>query len=306
MEHPTPQPQDHGWHVSRLSFGRRCRGARNPLLVVLAAACLTLGAGSALAEDIQLTGPLADAPACRHCRVYREGRLQVQPFLAFTLQDQYVRHRLLGAQVSYHLMDWLGLGLVGAFNVSDSETPLTREIGREGQTTEFNVLSLPSADNFAEQVGRIQWFTALQLSFIPLRGKLALFQKVFVDADFQVFAGAAMVGVEERQSLIDPSICSGVTASPACLQSQVARISRSTLAPTFGAALTLMFSDWAGMALEWRGLPFAWNTSGTDEAGPAGKFSDGVINADDRIPWFNHMFSLGAVFYVPPKVSYTP
>jgi hypothetical protein len=58
--------------------------------------------------------------------------------------------------------------------------------------------------------------------------------------------------------------------------------------------------DWASMTFEWRALPFAWNTSGTDEAGnPRGDFPDEVIDEKDQLAHFNHMITLGFAFYLP-------
>ena len=60
--------------------------------------------------------------------------------------------------------------------------------------------------------------------------------------------------------------------------------------------------------LEWRALPFSWNTGGTDEDGRVnlngdGGFADGLINADDRAFHFNHMFIVGWSFYLPVKAT---
>ena len=94
-----------------------------------------------------------------------------------------------------------------------------------------------------------------------------------------------------------------VNGSPtgACLDSQTARASRVAIAPTFGVGLVLYFNEFIGMSMEWRALPFSWNTSGTDEAGKGkgDEFPDGAINSDDRIFHFNHMFNLGFIFYLP-------
>jgi hypothetical protein len=172
-----------------------------------------------------------------------------------------------------------------------------------------NVLSLPKPSLFPEQIGRIKWVAAPQLSFIPLRGKLGIFEKLFVDTDFYVFGGVAMVGIEERAN-IDAGkvvVCKGGGANLAleidCLdETQVARASRTAIAPTFGAGLSLYMADFLAMTLEWRGLPFSWNTSGTDESGDArGDFPDNQINEQDRLSHFNHMFSLGFAFYLPTK-----
>ena len=88
-----------------------------------------------------------------------------------------------------------------------------------------------------------------------------------------------------------------------CLSaSQSERDSRVAIAPTFGAGLSLYLGNWVAMTLEWRALPFAWNTSGTDESGSSkGDFPDGKIDSDDQLSHFNHMFSLGFAFYLPTE-----
>ena len=37
-----------------------------------------------------------------------------------------------------------------------------------------------------------------QIQFTPFRGKLAIFQKVFVDTDAYIHGGLAIVGLQER------------------------------------------------------------------------------------------------------------
>jgi hypothetical protein len=58
------------------------------------------------------------------------------------------------------------------------------------------------------------------------------------------------------------------------------------------------------MTIEWRALPFAWNTSGTDESGDArGDFPDDVIDDKDHLSHFNHLMTLGFAFYLPTEPS---
>ena len=73
---------------------------------------------------------------------------------------------------------------------------------------------------------------------------------------------------------------------------------------TFGAGINMYFNDFIGLSFEWRGMPFKWNTSGTDEAGNgSGTFPDGNIDADDRISHFNQMFTIGLVVYLPTEAG---
>ena len=285
-------------------------------LATLAAAILAAdmvgGASKAHAQEVQITGPLAGAPAVRRMRLYRTGRIQLEPNFSFTLQDEFKRTLYVGLHAGYYFMDWLGIGVWGAYGVAGLNTGLTDEVVRAGVTTDRNRLSLPTNENFDSQVGEQVWAAALQLEFIPLRGKLAMFQKLFVDTDLYMFLGVAFVGVEERadvhlQESNEEAGTECALADTACLeQSQTARSSRVAIAPTFGVGLTMMFNDFVGLNLNWRGMPFSWNTSGTDESGDEdGDFPDGAVDSDDRFFKFNHMFQVGLVIYLPTEPEIT-
>lgn len=282
---------------------------RSLVLVVAAVALLASQYPTTVrAQEIDVSGPLAGAPAVMRMRVYREGRFQLQPHVAMTLQDEFTRAVLVGAQLNFHLTDWLGIGGWFGYAAAQLDTSLTEEVAQRGATNDRNKLSLPSNENFPSQIGQINLVAAVQATFIPLRGKLGLFEKLFVDTDFYVFGGAAFVGLQERRDVKGDAACpaqSGITAT--CLQSQTARADRTTVAPTFGAGLSLYMADFLAMTLEWRALPFSWNTSGTDEADASGAlFPDNAIDANDRLFHFNHMFVLGFAVYLPfePAISH--
>ncbi len=282
---------------------------------------ISLPATSAQAQEVQLEGPLAGQPAVRHMRLYRQGRIRLMPTFGMSLQNEFTRALSVGLSASYGLTDWLSIGVWGAYSIAQVETGLTDQVGAQGVTTDRNRLSLPSRQGFSNQIGHVNWMTSLQLTFIPLRGKLSFFQKLFVDTDFYIFAGAAIVGIEERANIRredtnpnglsricpeDDGMGGGVAARDACLvASQSRRLNRQTVAPTFGAGLSMYFNDFIGLAIEWRGIPFAWNTSGTDERGDEGLFPDGVINYQDRIRHFNHLVSLGLIIYLPTAPEIT-
>jgi len=270
---------------------------------------LALGpvAPRASAQDIQVEGPLAGAPAVIGLRIYREMRFQIQLQGTMTLNDEFSRAILTGGQLMFHPTDWLGIGVWGGFAVVNIETALTDQVAERGQTNEVNVLSLPRPGGFPDQIGKIQWIAAPQVHFIPLRGKLGIFEKLFIDTDFYLLGGVGFIGLEERADVLgeDFDRCSNgdLAMQITCLTpSQGERETRMAIAPTFGAGLSLFMGDWVAMTLEWRALPFAWNTSGTDESGNAkGDFPDEQINSDDQLAHFNHMFSLGFAFYLPTE-----
>jgi hypothetical protein len=284
-------------------------------LVAALALCLLLGdglrtdVGSATAQDVHVSGPLAGADAVKKLRLWRDMRLHLEPFFAFTIGDEYSRSLIVGGELRFHFLDWLGIGGWGGYSVAQLNTNFAKEVQSKGVTTNANRLDLPSRENFPDQTGRINWWSGVELHFVPFRGKLAMFQKVFFDADLDFFVGAAFVGVEERADAVglpapgDVSECriasDPTTPDPDCTTSQGARSKRTAIAPSFGVAFNAFFRDFLGISLRWRGIPFKYNTGGTDNN------NDGSIDSNDRIKQFNNMFTVGLTFVLPPKTKTT-
>ncbi|NNE18956.1 MAG: hypothetical protein HKN10_10815 [Myxococcales bacterium] len=280
------------------------------------ALCLILGDGlregasTARAQDVQVSGPLAGATSVKKLRLWRAMRLHVEPFFAFTIGDEYARSLIVGGELRFHFTDWLGIGGWGGYTVGQLNMDLTDRIQSSGATADPNRLDLPSRQRYPDQIGRVNWWSGVEVHFMPFRGKLAMFQKVFFDADLDFFVGAAFVGVEERantqiqrDSITEPQYCTPLGATtpqdPGCLQSQLARSKRTVVAPSFGVSFNAFFHDFLGIALRWRGIPFKYNTGGTDNN------NDGQIDRNDRIKQFNNMFTVGLIFVLPPKTKTT-
>lgn len=277
-----------------------------------AAAALAVLAGvlgtpsEAKAEEVQLTGPLAGAPAVRGLRLYRKGRFELSPNLSFTLLDEYRRQIFLGLRAEYGVTDWLGVGVWGGISTSlvgaHINTSLTSEIqevnaardcdGAGDGTLDCTLTETNLGPNFEDQVASMDWIAAPQITAVPFRGKLGLFNSVFVDADLYLFAGAAFVGIRERPDCADSACTTDASF-------QVA--SRVAIAPTFGLGFTFFMSRWTAVGLEYRALPFEWNTGGFDVAGRGENdaFPDGNITAADRQFKFNQMLTLNFNMYLP-------
>lgn len=294
------------------------------LLTVLAVLLgVVLASGNASAQEIQLTGPLAGAPAVRQLRLHRQGRLEVAPTISFTLLDEYQRTILVGGRLNYNITDWLAIGAWVAFGAVHTTTGLSDHIeqvtndpvtGRRGalppagngepnnypnDISVNNLLTRSSIGSpFKNQLGTINTVISPQITLVPFRGKLAIFQKIFVDTDAYIFGGPAFIGLTERAD------CPSDTA-PDCTVFSTAN--RTAIAPTFGLGLSFYMGQFMSLGLEWRGLPFAWNTGGFDTHGgaPDGRFPDNKINKDDREFKFNQLLSVSLGFYFPttPKSS---
>lgn len=286
------------------------------LLVGLTAglALAAVGEQTASAQEILLTGPLAGAPAVRKLRLYREGRIEVAPAISFTLLDEYQRTMLFGARINYNFTDWLALGVWGGFGGLKLNTGLTDRVQEVNQSRRDIEAQRPAGSGpsvsrrltatnmgpkFEDQIGTIDWIAAPQITAVPFRGKLALFQNIYLDTDLYFFAGPAFIGVSERKEC-DPDAGKPCQSDD---QAAYAREGRVAIAPTFGLGFTFYVNKWNAIGFEWRGVPFARNTGGFDNhgGGPDSKFPDQKVNADDRDFKFNQMLTLSYNFYFPQQ-----
>jgi hypothetical protein len=275
-------------------------------------------ASTANAQEIQLTGPLAGAPAVRQLRLHRAGRFEVSLGSSFTLLDQYLRTAMPGATLTYHFTDWLGVGVFGGYGFQYT-TGLTDEL--QGVVTGYNCATRPwtqacqlTAVNLThgslvnDQFAHMTWMVAPQVVAVPFRGKLSLFSALFLDADVDVFAGAAFVGLKERA---DCGVDTNNKALPLSCNdpASFALASRVAIAPTFGLGLNFypasQDTNFFGVGFEFRAFPFAWNTSGFDNhgGGTNGSFPDNSVNANDREFHFNTMATIQLKFAFPVGIK---
>jgi opacity protein-like surface antigen len=275
-------------------------------LAVTGAAAIATFASTpdASAQEIQLTGPLAHAPAARHLRLYREGRLEIAPSFSATILDEYRRTMLVGARINYGVTDWLAIGVWGAFGAVGVNTSLTGQIDshapRDAGLVNQNV---GPTGSFVNQVSQISYLAMPQLTAVPFRGKFALFQSIFADVDAYVFLGAGIVGTKERAD------CNGVVECAANHELQA----HSHIAPTFGLGFNFYLNKWLGVGFEYRMVPFSWNRAGFDSRGldatgkpsSSGKFPDGKVDDADSTYKFNSMMSIYLGFSFPQKPKIT-
>src|SRR4051794_39683356 len=182
------------------------------LLTALTAGFALLGfTEHSQAQELYLTGPLAGAPAVRKLRLYRQTRLEVAPAISFTLLDEYQRTILFGARLQFNFTDWLAIGGWGGIgSVVRLPTALTDNIQKVNATRRRTVAGCTESDqackgplltqrltevnlgpDLKKQLGGIDWVAAPQLTLTPFRGKLALFQGVYLDTDLYISAGPA-------------------------------------------------------------------------------------------------------------------
>jgi len=291
-------------HPARLGSRTFSRGCARKALTALVGATSLLATfahtTSASAQEIQLTGPLAGAPAVRHERLYRDGRFEIAPTVSFTLLDEYKRAILFGARAQYNFTDWLAFGVWGAYGAAQITTNLTDEIGATAKAEAQTAVNIPANPaNFSNQVAEIQWVAVPQFQLTPFRGKLAIFQKIFVNADAYIHGGLGFVGLKERGD------CgAGTGGVPSCTSAaSFATTSQLALSPTFGLGFNFYIGDFISVGFEYRALPFSWNQGGfvTKGGNPNGNFPDNKITSADETFKFNQMLTLSLGFSFPTK-----
>jgi hypothetical protein len=279
------------------------------LLTALTAGLALLGITErSQAQELYLTGPLAGAPAVRKLRLYRQTRFEIAPTISATLLDEYQRTFLGGARLQFNLTDWLAIGGWGGYGFHLT-TALTDHIqgvnaDRIAKTNACNVdmtgcagtvltnrlTAVNMGPDLKKQLGSLDWVAAPQITLTPLRGKLALFQSIYMDTDFYIAGGPAFVGLTERKDC-NPCVGNFKTGS------------RTAIAPTFAVGLSFYFAKWGALGFEYRGLPFAWNIGGFDTAG-GGKdnnFPDNKISSADQRFRFNQLMTLSFNVYLPTQ-----
>ena len=296
---------------------------RNVMKTILGA----LGVGLVLslsaaadAQEIQLTGPLAGAPAVRKLRLHREGRFEVAAGASFTLLDEYRRTIIPGLKLTYHPTDWFGLGAWGGIGLGYNTgladelqekaidnrrcdiNPASRacaltavNLTRPGAGTGVSGVEPATGQLADDQLGQMQWIAAPQLTFVPFRGKLALFSALFLDTDVNIFLGAAFIGIQERAEC-------GTEAGVPCSDSFMLE-SRLAVAPTFGLGLNFYPADFLSFGVEWRGLPFSWSTGGFDVAGEESDFPDNNFDSNDREFHFNSVLTVNVAIQLPTTIE---
>lgn len=289
--------------------GILCKAAL--LAGLVASAGITATPKVAEAQEIHVTGPLAGAPSVRRLRLYREGRFELAAGGGFTLLDEYKRTIFISGRLQYNIFDWLGIGVFGGFSPEalSLNTDLTDKIeDTPAPRNTRTAVNLPNdaarrqGQKFEDQTGKMGWMVTPQITFSPFRGKLALFQRLFVDTDLYLHGGVAIVGVKERQD------CGGGGAQLACTDPKsFATADRVAVAPSFGLGFTLYPSNFLSVNLEYRAFPFSYNRGGFDSrgSGPDASFPDNKIDSEDRTFKFNQLFFVALGFHFPttPKIS---
>lgn len=113
----------------------------------------------------------------------RARRFELNPYWAFTLNDQFVSHPAPGLAVNYYITNVLGVGLNGSFH---------RFINLD---SDFNA-DVRRAARVGVPLNEYDWIAALNFTYVPAYGKFAGFQDFIFHYDAYLVGGVG--GISTR------------------------------------------------------------------------------------------------------------
>lgn len=251
--------------------------------------------------------PLMNAPAIRKRLELRNNRVEFGVGAGVTIGQDFYNAVLVMPRLSYHMTDWLALGVFGGLNVSknwkstfNSDLQQALDPGDPavgpGKSSDPKT---PTAQLADATMNRINNLAGAQIEFLPLAGKLALFGNAFMYFDFYIFGGAAIVNLINSGDL--PAECgNGIAASEGLYYSCNASAEKGMkIAGNGGLGAHAFLNNYLALALEIRDLIYKNNTAGRDVNG------DKKTNASDLKLTNNFIFSINLQVFLPskPRVS---
>ena len=233
------------------------------LAVCLAAAtCLSIVA-MPLEAVADRRASLEEGPIVRRKLLFRSNRFELSPSLGSTMNDAYKRNYLVGIDANYHLTNHFGLGASGAFGVLTANTDLLNQVNETVDEHISNGLAYSTTTVLFD----------LHLSYVPLFGKISVFDTNVVNYDFHLEAGfgGALVAAD---GTVDDDQLSGFKP-----------------APVFGMGVRLFIAD--SFAINFNVKDFVYSSADALEKG-----------AEPQTELRNNFaLSVGASFFFPTDVK---
>lgn len=295
---------------------------------------LSLGALAAVASSAHADrgrNPLAGQPAIRHHTEMRKMRLEITPQVLVSTNQPFLISVGAGANLRFHLTDWLAIGGSFHYNALNAEAPLVGRITEALPDSYAIRSSTPATDDptaglrqpskamFRDHlIGPTSMWSA-HVALTPIGGKFSLFNAAFANYDFY-----AMVGMGGM--ILGAPLSSGATsylvrtdaAGTTSMRGTDTKIGTDVnlqpvdpftghrIAGVFGIGAHIFFNDFIGLNFELRDYMYKANPGGLDvstkDNNPDGS---GVLSDQDEY-LVNHLyFGLGLTIMIPPtaKVS---
>ncbi|HXJ22135.1 MAG TPA: outer membrane beta-barrel domain-containing protein [Polyangia bacterium] len=198
------------------------------------------------------------------------GRLELQPFTGITINDNLIRHYVVGGDINYFLTDVFWVGLEGQYYIHQ----LTNE--EELLGSEFNL---------APTLNQYLYGGALNFGYVPVYGKFAFFKSI---VSWEIWASAGIGVTWTKVIARDPA-------------NDAVAFTNTDLTPNVGLGSRFFLLDWMTVNFGLRDyiLPDKFepkpNTYST--------VADAKAHAQSALV-NNVMFSVGIGIYLPTKFQY--
>jgi outer membrane beta-barrel protein len=128
--------------------------------------------------------------AVQHKPVLKQYRFEVTPLVGLSLNDAFYTHLAVGAGAAFFVHDNFGIGANGTFFLAHPRTDNHKvvRIGQKGVAAVFDLADV---------------LTTLDLHWVPIYGKVSLFNQIILPFDFYLIAGGglAVAGANIRPAL---------------------------------------------------------------------------------------------------------
>jgi outer membrane beta-barrel protein len=199
------------------------------------------------------------------------GRLEFQPFTGITVNDNLIRHYVLGADINYFLTDVFWVGLEGQYYIHQL-------------TTQEELLG--SAFNLAPTLNQYLYGGALNFGYVPVYGKFAFFNRSIISWEIWASAGIGLTWTKV------------IARDPA---NDAVAFTNMDLTPNVALGSRFFLTDWLTINFGLRDyiLPDKFEPKPNMYTTAA----DAKANAQSALV-NNLVFSIGVGIYLPTKFQY--
>jgi len=201
-------------------------------------------------------------------------RTELTPVVGTTMNDNMVRHNVIGGELAYYLTDVLAIGVEGFYYRPSFREPFDL-VARQARR-------LPTINQY-------NWSAALDFHYVPVYGKFAVLDRKLVT--WEVFFTA---GIGAGQSEVVPR------------DTKLPGFTNLLIMPNVGASMRFFLSKWLTVHVGIRDYIFLDKFEPTNRVvgGMNASAEDAKSNADTSLI-NNVMFQIGVSFWLPTTFEYT-
>ncbi len=270
---------------------------------------LGLVVGVATTASAERRNPLAGQPAIRNKVELRKVRFEITPQFLVGINQDYRHSFGPGANLTFHITDWLGIGVQGSYNFNTDtalEDKVRSQLPDESKGAVYAYPGpQPTLQIHDSHVLSLNGLLSAYAQLTPFTGKFALFSAAFFRYDLYADVGLGVVHYSQNarpsQDAIVNHPISGVDNPPVGDPNteNAAIFAGWKVGGMIGVGAHIFFNDFIGLQIELRDYIVGANPGGGDVNG------DRHLTSKDQGVQNNIFFGLGVTVMLPPKAKIT-